>query len=142
MCLISDETCFKSAGILFLNFATHPVTAWTSDSECQQSRKPSNPRHAEGGNGRRRNQQNNCLTATIDFIDDDFDFESNLALFDKQAVFEEIERDIDDGYLPPVNRHKQPAKYKCDENVLQSGPVVYRQISVPGSTVEFVTGET
>jgi enhancer of mRNA-decapping protein 3 len=69
---------------------------------------------------------------------DEFDFEKNLALFDKKAVFEEIENNN-----PEVIRvgDKKPTKYRHDENVLQSKPTTFQQIKVPkdyGSS--YVTG--
>ena len=94
-----------------------------------------------GHNRFHRKAMDDCFSAPVDSILDDFDFEKNLALFDKQAVFEEIETL---GYPKIVrpNSANQPAKYKCDQNVLQSTPVIYRQITVPSSgTRVYVTGE-
>lgn len=82
-----------------------------------------------------------CFSAPSESYLQDFDFEKNLALFDKKAVFEEIESANPD--LIKVMDTKKPQKYRCDENVLQSAPVVYKQIKVPKSvpsTNTFVTG--
>ena len=94
-------------------------------------------------NGQQRFQRrakNDCFSAPSHSILDDFDFEKNLALFDKQAVFEEIETQGYPKIIRPSSTN-QPAKYKCDENVLQSNPVIYRQIEVPCSAAcQYVTG--
>jgi enhancer of mRNA-decapping protein 3 len=97
----------------------------------------STPRKAET---RKKTPREDCFSEPVDtFIAEEFDFEKNLALFDKQAVFEEIESQ---GY-PKIVRNgsqHQEAKYKSDENVLPSHPVVLDQIVVPGGLrKQFVT---
>ncbi|KAK3097432.1 hypothetical protein FSP39_009602 [Pinctada imbricata] len=87
-----------------------------------------------------RDQQDDCFSAPNHSYLTDFDFEKNLALFDKKAVFEEIENANPD--CVKVVEAKKPQKYRCDENVLQSGPVVLQQIKVPNnveSVQQFVT---
>ncbi|ESP03622.1 hypothetical protein LOTGIDRAFT_180090 [Lottia gigantea] len=59
----------------------------------------------------------------------DFDFEKNLQLFDKQAEYAKIENDMPEGMMVD----KKPTKYRCDENVLSTGPVVLQQIKTPGT---------
>lgn len=57
-------------------------------------------------------------------------------------MFEEIESANPE--LTKVMDNKKPQKYRCDENVLQSAPVVYKQIKVPKSVPSnssFVTGK-
>lgn len=80
------------------------------------------------------------FSAPTNSYDEDFDIQKNLALFDKKAVFQEIESS---GIIKVVKAGpKQPANYRHDENVLASGPVVYRQIKVPQSAgKEYVTGK-
>lgn len=70
----------------------------------------------------------------------DFDFETNLALFDKKAVMGEIKSGKQQG--PPAGLGvKTVANFRHDENVLESQPPTYRQISLPeSSTKEFITG--
>lgn len=59
----------------------------------------------------------------------DFDFEKNLALFDKKAVFEELESS---GAVSRLKKYKPPErKLRPDESVLEQEPVSLRQISVP-----------
>lgn len=67
----------------------------------------------------------------------DFDFEKNLALFNKKAFYDEI-----NASKPDVIRQadKKGGKYRCDENVLNSKPAAYRQLLVPQSdSIEYVT---
>ena len=88
-----------------------------------------------------KNQDRLHKTQPREQFDEDFDFETNNAMFDKQAVFEEIENGIAVG--PVMKEPSQPAKYGCHENVLQSGPVEFQQISFidrnKASSFEYVT---
>ena len=106
-------------------------------------RKSTTPRKMEG-HARGRKMREDCFSAPTDSFLDEFDFEKNLALFDKQAVFEEIEKEIEEmGYPKIIRPTNQPAKYRCDENVLQSDPVVYRQIKMNHTAIkEFRTGQS
>lgn len=71
---------------------------------------------------------------TDEDLDTDFDFEGNLALFDKAAFFSQIEDK--NGNSTRAHHHnshseqKHPS-YRHDENILESNPVTYRQITVP-----------
>ncbi|GAB1604723.1 enhancer of mRNA-decapping protein 3-like isoform X2, partial [Argonauta hians] len=79
-----------------------------------------------------------CFSAPSESFLKEFDFEKNLALFDKKAFFQEMENS-----LPEIlhnNDRKNPAKYRHDENILESGPVVLCKIKVPCySEQEYVT---
>ncbi|XP_045615872.1 enhancer of mRNA-decapping protein 3 [Procambarus clarkii] len=66
-----------------------------------------------------------------DLLATEFDFEKNLALFDKQAVIEEIQS-LKPDVVRQADRYTEK-KYRCDENVLPSKPPVKRQIIVPTS---------
>jgi len=71
-------------------------------------------------------------------MEKDFDFETNLALFDKKAVMGEIQSGRTQG---PVNFGCKPVlNFRHDENVLESLPPTYRQIHLPcPSSKEFLT---
>lgn len=70
-------------------------------------------------------------------FDDDFDFEKNLALFDKQAVFEQIEKESENGACNQNGRaSRSDPKYRCDENVLQGPKATYRQIKLLNGTAK------
>jgi enhancer of mRNA-decapping protein 3 len=74
---------------------------------------------------------------------EEFDFQKNLALFDKQAVFEEIENSMKPDIVRTAQGQK-PTKYRHDENVIPSGPISYRQIEVKSEFMganEYVTGK-
>lgn len=59
-------------------------------------------------------------------LDEDFDFEKNLALFDKQAIWDEIDSLQKPDLVQTVEREK---KYRHDQNVITSDqPTQYRQI--------------
>ncbi|XP_050730580.1 enhancer of mRNA-decapping protein 3-like [Eriocheir sinensis] len=83
--------------------------------------------------GKKERQRRARNEATFGISDDDmmatdFDFESNLALFDKQAVYEEIQ-----SHKPDVVRQTVRENYRYDENVLPSKPPPERKIIVPTS---------
>lgn len=65
--------------------------------------------------------------------DEEFDFEKNLALFDKQTVFAELDQELsnkpDIVRLVDCNRRAPEPKYRNDENVLSTIPTEYRQIT-------------
>lgn len=74
------------------------------------------------------------------FVSDEFDFEKNLAMFDKRAVFDEIERDLEHSSGAPSKQSNTASsarptevKYRCDENVLPTDKTTYRQITVSGA---------
>jgi len=83
-----------------------------------------------------------CFGTPIDnILEQDFDFEKNLALFNKQAVYDEI-----NAQRPDIVRHadtsRRSQKYRHDENVIASTPAMYRQVVVPAPGVkEYVTDD-
>lgn len=94
-------------------------------------------------NGQMKSKDDECFGDDIDEIPDtDFDFEGNLALFDKAAVFEEIETyERRSGTRSRGTPNEKPARYRHDENILESEPIVYRRIVVPqNASKEFCTG--
>lgn len=91
-----------------------------------------------------KNKDDECFGDDIEEIPDtDFDFEGNLALFDKAAVFEEIDTyERRSGARSRGIPNERPARYRHDENILESEPIVYRRITVPhGVSKEFCTGK-
>lgn len=81
-------------------------------------------------------------------IHEDFDFEGNLALFDKQAIWDDIESthqkpDVVRHIVNSHHRHQQPEeKYRHDENILASKPLQLRQIeSMFDGSKDFVTDD-
>ncbi|KFB53332.1 AGAP003131-PA-like protein [Anopheles sinensis] len=84
-------------------------------------------------------------------MDEEFDFEKNLALFDKQAIWNEIDA-IQTKASEGEKRQRQApnsaakTKYRHDENVLASIPAQYRQIEIECAATalasqEYVTDE-
>lgn len=87
-----------------------------------------------------------CFNAPVDsdLLDTEFDFEKNLALFDKQKIFDEIDAlsKSDHVKLVDCNKRGSSAKYRHDENVLSGFVSLPRQISVPcKAEKEYVTGK-
>lgn len=92
-----------------------------------------------------KNKDDECFGDGIDdVLDEDFDFEGNLALFDKAAVFSQIdssERRGNGARSRGTPGEQTPSRYRHDENILEAKPVVYRQITVPqDGTKEYSTG--
>lgn len=83
-----------------------------------------------------------CFGSPLDqSISKDFDFEKNLALFNKQAIWDEINNSQKPDVVRQADniRKQQQNKYRHDENII-AGPVVCRQISVPKNDVgEYLT---
>lgn len=79
-----------------------------------------------------------CFGVSLDtIVNEDFDFEKNLALFNKKAFYNKIHKKPD---LVPYE--KVSTKYKHNENVLHSTPVKFRQVTVPSPAVnEYITGK-
>lgn len=91
-----------------------------------------------------KNKDDECFGDDIEEIPDtDFDFEGNLALFDKAAVFEEIDTyERRSGSRSRGIPNERPTRYRHDENILESEPIVYRRITVPHNvSKEFCTGK-
>ncbi|XP_012522645.2 enhancer of mRNA-decapping protein 3 [Monomorium pharaonis] len=64
-------------------------------------------------------------------LQQDFDFEKNLALFNKEAVWQEINSLKPDIVRQSENNRSTAAIYRPDENILVSEPTALRQIVVP-----------
>ncbi|MEQ2183703.1 enhancer of mRNA decapping [Goodea atripinnis] len=81
-----------------------------------------------------KNRDDECFGDGMDDgLDTDFDFEGNLALFDKAAVFSEIDTTErrSGARSRGTPQDQTPTRYRHDENILEGKPVVYRQIVVP-----------
>lgn len=132
-----------------------------NENQQQQQQKKKNPRNGNGGpagngNGYQQrynnNHKNSAFGTPVDdpMMDEDFDFEKNLALFDKQAIWDEIDAIQQKPDLVRQTVSSAKKKYRHDENVLSSEPTQYRQIElepsiIPGSTqqptAEYLTDE-
>ncbi|KAH8319332.1 hypothetical protein KR067_004055 [Drosophila pandora] len=93
-----------------------------------------------------RQQQTFGSEADDPLLNEDFDFEGNLALFDKQAIWDDIEstHQKPDVVRHQVNHHHhQPEqKYRHDENILASKPLQLRQIETMfDGSKDFVTDD-
>ncbi|CAB3251269.1 unnamed protein product [Arctia plantaginis] len=93
-----------------------------------------------GDKARRRNEA--CFGDAADpALHDDFDFEGNLALFNKRALWEQIRN----SHKPDVVRHADDVgKFRHDENVLGAAPAPRRTIRLPDELrgpVDYVTDE-
>ncbi|KAJ8272279.1 hypothetical protein COCON_G00111380 [Conger conger] len=88
-----------------------------------------------GGGGPMKTKDDECFGDGVDQgLDTDFDFEGNLALFDKAAVFSQMdmtERRGNGARSRGTPGERTPSRYRHDENILEAKPIVYRQITVP-----------
>ncbi|XP_061630791.1 enhancer of mRNA-decapping protein 3 isoform X2 [Phyllopteryx taeniolatus] len=88
----------------------------------------------KNGSSQMKQRDDECFGDGMDDgLDTDFDFEGNLALFDKAAVFSEIDTsERRNGAKSRGTPHEQTAsRYRHDENIIEGKPIVYRQITVP-----------
>ncbi|XP_063053140.1 enhancer of mRNA-decapping protein 3 [Engraulis encrasicolus] len=110
--------------------------SWSSSSRGgNQATTPKRNGVRNGG----KNKDDECFGDGVDDdLDEDFDFEGNLALFDKAAVFSQIDTSSRSRGTP--EKQQTPARYRHDENILEAKPVTYRQIAVPQpGTQEYCT---
>lgn len=122
------------------------------------NQKKKNSRNGNGNNGNGNNRyanKNSAFGTPVDdpMMDEEFDFEKNLALFDKQAIWDEIDAIQQKPDLLRQTSSAANRKYRHDENVLASEPTQYRQIELEtlvvetavanggGTTQEYVTDE-
>ncbi|XP_073475107.1 enhancer of mRNA-decapping protein 3 isoform X1 [Aquarana catesbeiana] len=110
----------------------------TDGAGSSSSRYPNQVTPKKNGpkNGQLKARDDECFGEELDEIPGtDFDFEGNLALFDKAAVFEQIDtherRGGGGGARSRGTPSERPPNYRHDENILESDPIVYRRIVVP-----------
>ncbi|KAF4531589.1 hypothetical protein B566_EDAN010055 [Ephemera danica] len=71
-------------------------------------------------------------------LNEDFDFEKNLALFDKKAAYQKINATQKPEAQKVVDPGRQ--KFRHDENIIEAAPARYRQVKVPfPGPLEYVT---
>ncbi|CAL1546732.1 unnamed protein product [Lymnaea stagnalis] len=116
---------------------------YQSDYCGDQGRKPSASRKMERVKRGANSRNSECFSAPTDSFLHEFDFESNLALFNKKEVFQEIESGFPELSLDPDPSEQ---KYRHDENILQPGesnvPVMKQEIQVPGPKSELYYTDT
>lgn len=82
-----------------------------------------------------------CFVNSVESTIPDFDFEKNLALFNKEAVWKEINL-IKPDVLQQAQACKKTQKYRHDENIIATNPTALRQIIVPtADDMEYVTDD-
>lgn len=89
-------------------------------------------------NGKKKhNAKNFDLMQDNDFSEEDFDFEGNLALFDKKEIFKEIDNEHIFGtrtssQKPDLVRqlHKSEEKYRHDENILDAMLMQFKNVQL------------
>ncbi|CAB1331698.1 unnamed protein product [Coregonus sp. 'balchen'] len=111
------------------------ITGSSSSRGANQVTPKKNGGGGGGGWGQRQHRDDECFGGNMDdSLDTDFDFEGNLALFDKAAVFSQIDGSDRHGNgarsraMPQVQTSSQ---YRHNDNILETKPVGYRQILVP-----------
>jgi len=100
---------------------------------------PTKDRYAKG---RMATKDEVCFETDNINMEKDFDFETNLALFDKKTVMGQIKAGKEQGPSPGPGMKSVVSNFRHDENVLESAPPMYRQIHLPCTPVkEFLTGK-
>ncbi|XP_072236236.1 enhancer of mRNA-decapping protein 3-like [Leuresthes tenuis] len=128
----NDSAHSSSAPITILR----RVPAGSSNSRgAAHATQRRNGLRSAGARGQVRSKDDECFgDGTDEDLDTDFDFEGNLALFDKAAVFSQI--DGTSGHSNKVQHQsaqaeQRPQSYRHDQNILEGKPIIYRQITVP-----------
>ncbi|XP_017781144.1 PREDICTED: enhancer of mRNA-decapping protein 3 isoform X2 [Nicrophorus vespilloides] len=134
---------------------THSTSENSSTSKAFNGSAKSKPIDIQGGHDRNYNEGSNsyknsyksrdkskgkwvkgwkdeeCFGSPLDTsLLKEFDFEKNLALFNKQKVFDEINSQRPD--IKNADQQKRPTKYRHDENIIATVPTAFRQIVVQG----------
>ncbi|KAM8891287.1 enhancer of mRNA-decapping protein 3 isoform 1-T2 [Spinachia spinachia] len=138
----SPQHSSKSYGERHLDVPGQPKAFRRRHNSWSSSSRGANqvtPKKNGAKNGQMKPRDDECFgDAVDDGLDTDFDFEGNLALFDKAAVFSEI--DISERRNGARSRgtpqDQTPTRYRHDENILEAKPIVYRQITVPQPAVK------
>ncbi|XP_075536166.1 enhancer of mRNA-decapping protein 3 [Dermacentor variabilis] len=145
----SDSSCSESPVVL------QEVNGTRKDAKKKvvavAPKKGEGPRRATTAAMRCRDDA--CFSAPVDatVLEQDFDFEKNLALFDKRAVFNEIDAAL--SRPAPCNDYSAlasksgahvvctPPSYRCDENILGGSALDSMcRIRVPGKQeINYVT---
>ncbi|KAL0968695.1 hypothetical protein UPYG_G00270320 [Umbra pygmaea] len=131
-----QQQCSKSSGDKHSEVPGQPRAfrrrhnSWSSSSRGVNQVTPK-----KNGGGQRQQRDHECFGDNMDDgLDTDFDFEGNLALFDKAAVFSQIngsDRRGNGARSRGTPQEQMSSQYRHDENILEAKPVVYRQIDVP-----------
>uniref|UniRef100_A0AAY4D702 Enhancer of mRNA-decapping protein 3 n=1 Tax=Denticeps clupeoides TaxID=299321 RepID=A0AAY4D702_9TELE len=130
------QHCSKSYGERHLDLANQTKGFRRRHNSCNRGPNQATPKkNGVKNGGQMKNKDDECFGDGIDDgLDEDFDFEGNLALFDKAAVFSQIdtsERRGNGARSRGTPGEQTPSRYRHDENILEAKPVVYRQIAVP-----------
>ncbi|XP_048828373.1 enhancer of mRNA-decapping protein 3 [Brienomyrus brachyistius] len=108
--------------------------SWSSSCRGPSQATPKKNGMKSSG-GPAKNKDSECFGDGVDEgLGTDFDFEGNLALFDKAAVFSQIDTSERRAGGPRSRGgpgERTPSRYRHDENILEGKPVIYRQITVP-----------
>eukprot|EP00057_Strongylocentrotus_purpuratus_P032371 XP_787406.2 PREDICTED: enhancer of mRNA-decapping protein 3 [Strongylocentrotus purpuratus] len=95
----------------------------TTSGNHESNHTRSSPVKISGGNTRKHNRGGfnsrnvECFSAPVDtFLNDDFDFDSNFALFDKDNFYEELDAMGDNR---PTCKRQGPRNLRFDENILE-----------------------
>lgn len=89
-------------------------------------------------------KHNQTFGTSVDdpILNEDFDFEGNLALFDKQAIWDSLEAGKKPDVVQNAVSAQKQKKYRHDENVIVSEPAEMRQIEAQfDGSEDFVTDE-
>ncbi|KAK0144177.1 Enhancer of mRNA-decapping protein 3 [Merluccius polli] len=118
-----------------LNSPQHCSKSYGSSSSRGVNQATPKKNGVKNGGGQMKQRDDECFGDGMDDgLDTDFDFEGNLALFDKAAVFSEIDGSDRRGNgtrSRGTPQEQTPTRYRHDENILEAKPIVYRQIKVP-----------
>ncbi|XP_008275865.1 enhancer of mRNA-decapping protein 3 [Stegastes partitus] len=138
----SNRTSHSHATSSSVQSSTAPITilrrapAGSSNSRGATQAMPRKPTVRNGAaGGPVRSKDDECFgDGTDKDLDTDFDFEGNLALFDKAAIFSQIDgisSRNNKAQLHSTQAEQKPLSYRHDENILEGKPVIYRQITTP-----------
>ncbi|XP_051975827.1 enhancer of mRNA-decapping protein 3-like isoform X2 [Xyrauchen texanus] len=140
--LTQHGACKDTGGVVQMNSVpvtvpnkAEPKLQEGGSSSCRGPNQVTPKKNGVKNGGHMKNKDDECFGDGMeDVLDEDFDFEGNLALFDKAAVFSQIEsseRRGNGARSRGTPGEQTPSRYRHDENIIEAKPVIYRQITVP-----------
>ncbi|UYV80885.1 EDC3 [Cordylochernes scorpioides] len=145
----------KSGFVIVLSLGTSSswrevlaLTGWWNPGvtgEHNIKRRSSLVRKSDGSKKWQNQRDEDCFNISKSSLNKEFDFEKNLALFDKRAVFEEIDAAAREagGEAPTrlVDSNRR-TKYRHDENILETTSPEVEQIILPSGTEKHYVTDT
>lgn len=139
----NNKNCVVQNNYHLNHTKTKPLENQQNNHDNSISSKIGTPNKKENQKSKMKWKDEACFGNSIEGSKrPDFDFEKNLALFNKEEIWKEINLSSKPDVLQQTQGCKKTQKYRHDENVIAKNPTAFRQIIVPAPDVkEYVTDD-